>query len=191
MSRTGGILSLAAMTPSWRRASLRTSLAYRMQSSAPEAVDHRQRVRGDEEAVRHRARRYGRLRAQMPACAATGGARSSLHPTVLGHEHRRGLGRCSHRSRGIAHEDVREDRSAHCRPPDGFESSRDCSIRPWSSGVASSAGLPSPKARTAATIIRMPSACGWRAPASKAGKCSGPATSSVCARRSPRSACMT
>ena len=78
-------LESVPMTRNSRRGSASYELAFRMQSAAPEAVDLSKRIRGDQEAVWHRRAADRRLRAQMPAGAATGGARRPLHPALFWH----------------------------------------------------------------------------------------------------------
>ena len=90
-------------------------LAYRMQSSAPEAVDLGKESEATKKLYGIGQARHRRLRTQVPAGAPAGRAWRALRAALLRHEHRRGLGRRAQGPRGLAYQDVREDRSADRR----------------------------------------------------------------------------
>ena len=112
----------------------------------------------------------GRLRPQVPAGPAIGGARRALHPDLLGRRaQRRQLGR-PQRHGAQPRQARRQHRQADRRPAQGSQGARPA--RQHARGVGrrvrpAADGRNTPRAR-AATTTPTASRCGWRAAASRA-----------------------
>ena len=162
MRRISGTWNRVATIRNSRRASRLTNSLIGCRVRAPEAVDLGKESDATKKLYGIGERRDGRFRSQVPARSAAGGAWSSFRATLLGHEYRRRLGRCSHGSRR-SHTKMCEKTDL---PIAGLLTDLkargllDSTLVVWSSEFGRT---PLAEGRTGAIIILMRSACGWRA----------------------------